>query len=111
MRAAPIALALLLGLAATAQADVLALPESRPAVAPDTSKPAKGMTQTAVLKQYGQPSQKHKPFGGSSRQQPPITRWDYPGFVVFFEYDHVIDAVIPGSPPTLQRAEELQPAG
>jgi hypothetical protein len=25
---------------------------------------------------------------------PPITRWDYAGFSVFFEHDRVIDAVV-----------------
>ena len=28
--------------------------------------------------------------------QPPITRWDYNGFAVFFEHDRVIDAVVTG---------------
>jgi hypothetical protein len=28
--------------------------------------------------------------------QPPITRWDYAGFAVFFEHDRVIDAVATG---------------
>jgi hypothetical protein len=37
-------------------------------------------------------------FGAPSLQQsavgePPITRWDYPGFVVFFEHDRVIHSV------------------
>ena len=31
--------------------------------------------------------------GGASAQQPPITRWDYPSFSVYFEHDKVIHAV------------------
>jgi hypothetical protein len=29
--------------------------------------------------------------------KPPITRWDYPGFSVFFEGDRVIDTVATSS--------------
>jgi hypothetical protein len=31
--------------------------------------------------------------GGSAVEQPPITRWDYPAFSVYFEHDRVIHAV------------------
>ncbi len=64
---------------------------SRPASS--TILPTKGMNKSSVAAQYGQPSTKRPPVGGGSRQQPPITRWDYDGFSVFFEYDHVVDAV------------------
>lgn len=106
MRLTSLALSFSLGLAAAAQADVLEMPVGGSAGL--TGKPAKGSTMQAVLKQYGTPSKKHKAVGGSSRAQPPITRWDYPGFSVFFEYDHVVDAVVPGAPPALQRTEELK---
>ncbi len=35
------------------------------------------------------PTQSRGPVG-----EPPITRWDYPRFSVFFEYDTVLDTVI-----------------
>ena len=38
---------------------------------------------------YGAPAQKHATVG-----QPPITRWDYPNFSVYFEHDRVIHAVV-----------------
>ena len=60
--------------------------------------PTKGMNKSAVVARYGQPSSKRPPVGGSSRQQPPITRWDYDGYSVFFEYDHVVDTVQRGNP-------------
>ena len=60
--------------------------------------PTKGMNKSAVVARYGQPSSKRAPVGGSSRQQPPITRWDYDGYSVFFEYDHVVDSVQLGNP-------------
>ena len=60
--------------------------------------PGKGMTKRSVLNQFGNPARKHAPVGGGSASQPPITRWDYSGFSVFFEYNHVVDAVIVGKP-------------
>ncbi len=51
-------------------------------------KPSRGMTQARVAADYGRPSARHDAVG-----EPPISRWEYPGFVVFFEYDRVIHAV------------------
>ena len=51
-------------------------------------KPTRGMTQARVEETYGPPSSARDPVG-----DPPITRWEYAGFVVFFEYDRVIHAV------------------
>jgi len=63
---------------------------------------------SGVLKQFGEPSLRHGAVGGSSRQQPPITRWDYPQFTVFFEYDHVVDSVVKGEPAIVQNTQGLQ---
>jgi hypothetical protein len=51
------------------------------------------MSMTAVEQAYGAPSQRRGPVGGSVAEQPPITRWDYPSFSVYFENDLVIHAV------------------
>lgn len=110
MRLIPLAsLALLAGLSPALWADVVQMPAPG-ATAVAVDKPSKGTTMAAVVRQYGAPSQKHKPVGGGSRHQPPITRWDYPGFSVFFEHDHVVDAVIPGQPPAVQHVDELKSA-
>jgi hypothetical protein len=61
-----------------------------------------------VVKQFGQPAHKHPAAGGGKPEHPPITRWDYDGFSVFFERNHVVDAVIPGQPPPLQHVDELK---
>jgi hypothetical protein len=106
MRSSVLAFALLMPVALPSQADVLEMPEATQSALVD--KPAKGVTMKTVLASYGTPSKKYPPVGGGSKQQPPITRWDYPGFSVFFEHDHVVDAVVPGRPPALQRTEELQ---
>ncbi len=60
--------------------------------------PRKGSSKAAVSSQFGPPSVRHPPVGGGSKSQPPITRWDYDHFSVFFEYNHVIDAVRFGNP-------------
>ena len=51
-------------------------------------KPTRGMTQASVEANYGAPQNARAAVG-----DPPITRWEYADFVVFFEYDRVIHAV------------------
>lgn len=67
-----------------------------------TSAPSRGRTMTQVRARFGTPGHVHPAVG-----QPPITRWDYPSFVVVFEYNRVIDSVRPGNPPTLYHRDEL----
>jgi hypothetical protein len=52
------------------------------------SRPKAGMSMTAVESSYGTPAQRRSAVG-----EPPITRWDYPAFSVYFEHDRVIHAV------------------
>jgi hypothetical protein len=64
-------------------------------------RPARGLTMSAVEQKFGAPSQKHAAVGGCSAgaspcRTPPITRWDYAGFSVFFENEHVVEAVATG---------------
>ncbi|HEX2791478.1 MAG TPA: hypothetical protein VHN17_13685 [Steroidobacteraceae bacterium] len=59
----------------------------------DIARPSRGMTMHSVEVKFGAPHQRHEAVG-----EPPISRWDYPGFTVFFEKDRVIHAVVdPGS--------------
>ena len=53
------------------------------------SYPGRGANMQSVEARYGAPAERRGPIG-----KPPITRWDYPGFVVFFEYEHVIHSVV-----------------
>lgn len=73
-------------------ADVLLIERSRSAQEMDL--PRRGESMQAVERRFGSPSQKRAPVGGSSKAQPPITRWDYPTFSVYFEYSHVVNAVL-----------------
>jgi hypothetical protein len=57
--------------------------------------PARGMTMAQVAGKFGDPLTKVAAVG-----TPPISRWEYSGFVVYFERDHVIHAVVSASAPT-----------
>jgi hypothetical protein len=46
-----------------------------------------------VLARFGLADEEHPPVG-----QPPITRWDYRTFSVYFEYDHVVNSVLHHQP-------------
>jgi hypothetical protein len=58
--------------------------------------PARGNTMDQVQARFGAPAQKYPPVGGPNNRKhnPPITRWAYPTFNVYFEYNHVVDAVL-----------------
>jgi hypothetical protein len=51
-------------------------------------QPSRGMSKKAVETTWGEPSVRRGGIGA-----PPISRWEYPGFVVYFEYDNVVHAV------------------
>lgn len=69
-----------------AVADGIAVKES------DVATPTRGMTMTEVAGRFGTPVTKVPAVGN-----PPISRWEYPGFIVYFERDHVIHSVIANS--------------
>ena len=78
-----------LGLAAAAAAtDELKIPVGSQASAGIGPLPPHGMLMPRVRAAWGEPSLVHDAVG-----QPPITRWDYPRFSVYFEHDHVVHAV------------------
>lgn len=56
--------------------------------------PARGMRMADVERRFGAPSERLDPRGGQKRAWPRINRWTYPNFVVYFEKDRVIDAVL-----------------
>jgi hypothetical protein len=71
--------------AVSARADQLQM--AQPA-ASARDMPVRGMTMAKVQARFGAPSQKLAAVG-----QPPITRWEYDSYIVYFEYDHVIHSV------------------
>lgn len=89
----PTTLALLLLAAPAVQADTLLLDGIEVDRQSSTERPRAGMSMTQVESSYGSPAQRHAPVGGATAEHPPITRWDYPSFSVYFEHDRVIHAV------------------
>lgn len=51
--------------------------------------PKTGLAQGDVISQFGAPIKRSASVGS-----PPITRWEYSKFYVYFEYDRVIHSVI-----------------
>ena len=88
-------------LAAPAFSETLAV-DGQVAVKPSgVETPQRGITMAAVEAKFGAPSNKSSPVGN-----PPITKWFYPNFVVVFENDKVLHAVVAAAPPP-----PAQPAG
>jgi hypothetical protein len=58
----------------------------------DVNTPSRGMTMDQVATKFGAPVTKVPPVG-----KPAISRWEYPGFIVYFEADHVIHSVVANS--------------
>ena len=56
--------------------------------------PTRGMSMAQVEKKYGAPQRKLSPRGGDTRKHPVINRWEYSDFIVYFEHEHVIHAVL-----------------
>lgn len=82
-------LVLLGGLVGVANADVLDMsPAEARGYFEEPGKPSRGMTQDRVARDYGEPVSRRSPVG-----DPPISRWEYEDFIVYFEYDKVIHAV------------------
>lgn len=83
---------LLAVMSAGAQADVL-LMESITAAPPNTEsgvlRPRTGNSMAQVLTDFGDPKSVKDAIG-----EPPISRWIYPGYTVYFEHQHVIHVVV-----------------
>lgn len=86
-RSVMISLTLTLIVSAPVSADVLLIEsiQSAPAIA----TPRNGQTMSQVRQQFGEPAQELAAVG-----EPPISRWEYTGFSVFFENDLVLHSVI-----------------
>jgi hypothetical protein len=83
--------ALLIGsaLAGSAVAETVEVNGQVEVMASQVDRPKRGTTMDEVEKHFGTPANRHPTVGA-----PPITRWDYSNFSVFFEKDRVIDAVV-----------------
>lgn len=84
----------LLGWAQVGRADMVAADSGIAVRESDVTTPSRGMTMDQVASKFGAPVTKVPAVG-----KPPISRWEYAGFVVYFEHEHVIHSVVSGSPP------------
>jgi hypothetical protein len=80
-----VAIVALLATTPAATADVLIIDRLE---APQVEVPTRGTTMDRVESRFGAPMNASGPVG-----EPPITRWEYDGFVVFFEHRHVVHSV------------------
>lgn len=78
---------------AAAEGDVVQMPPAEPAMAEthpiQVEMPVRGMTKNEVEAKFGAPSEKIPAVG-----EPPISRWVYPDYTVYFEKQYVIHSVI-----------------
>ena len=87
-----ILLLIALSTAMPALAETLSTDTGNPAAAGD--RPNRGSSMATVESRYGAPSNRHAAVGS-----PPISRWDYPQFSVYFENDRVLHTVLVSSAP------------
>lgn len=92
-----------------ASADELVMPAAGEMPPHPVILPHRGQSQNTVLKEFGEPQQRHAAVGGGTPKHPPITRWDYDGYSVFFERTTVVDVVVKGDPPPVSHIDELHP--
>ena len=78
----------LFGVAAQGRADTIVVDDQVQVRNAGVETPSRGASMKTVEARFGAPATRHEAVG-----KPPITRWDYPGFSVYIEYDHVIHAV------------------
>ena len=68
------------------QADTLSIPDNNPE---GIELPVRGLSMATVEERFGSPTRVIAPVG-----DPPITRWVYPDFTVYFEDEYVIHPVM-----------------
>ena len=86
-----ILLAVLLSCFSTlALADTLTVPVGSQSVDKQhVERPTTGTAGKSVVAEFGEPLAVNAPVG-----EPPISRWEYESFYVYFEYDRVIRSVL-----------------
>jgi hypothetical protein len=102
------------GFTQISRADLIAVGDGIAVEKSDVSTPARGMSMNQVASKFGEPTTKVPAVG-----KPPISRWDYPGFVVYFDHQYVIHTVVsdsaqgaaaPASPAPASAAPDAAPS-
>lgn len=76
----------------SARAEVLETTARAPRAA-SAALPGRGLSMTQVERRYGAPLEKLPTAGGDAPRHPPIHRWRYAGYTVYFERNRVIHSV------------------
>ena len=80
----------LLGAATSALAEQIIVPVGQQASDKQAmDRPANGTLKDQVEEKFGTPEVKNAAVG-----DPPISSWEYPDFVVYFEYERVLHSVL-----------------
>lgn len=83
---------LVLFTALSVQAEVISIADPDydvPNTPAGVERPSQGMSMQQVEQRFGVAQEERSPVG-----DPPITRWLYEDFTVFFEYDKVVHATV-----------------
>lgn len=75
--------------ASGANAESMKVPVGQQGTDQAVNRPARGITMAQVEQRFGAPEQRSASIG-----DPPITRWVYGQYTVYFEADHVIHSVL-----------------
>ena len=82
----------------TGYSEVLQIPDAPQSFS--ITLPGRGMAMTEVLAKFGEPQSKDPEVG-----EPPISRWNYPNYVVIFEYQYVIHSLTTNKPMGLMQPQ------
>jgi hypothetical protein len=85
----PVMLSALFGLPTLATADTLSIINQPANTADGVKRPGRGLTKQQVESSFGSPLEK-KPAVG----EPPISRWVYDKYTVYFEHEYVIHSAV-----------------
>lgn len=85
----PVMLSVMFGLPSLASADTLSIINQPANTAEGIQRPQRGMTQQQVESSFGSPVEKIQAVG-----EPPISRWVYDKYTVYFEHEYVIHSAI-----------------
>lgn len=86
---------------AIAMADELVIPVGQQGI-DGLALPQKGQNMHQIEQKFGEPAARHP-----ARGEPPISRWEYDNFIVYFESEYVIHAVLRHKPKA--QYQEPQP--
>jgi hypothetical protein len=85
----PVILSGLFGLPTLSTADTLSIINQPSNTSEGVQRPIRGMTKQQVESFFGSPLEKMQPVG-----DPPITRWVYDKYTVYFEHNYVIHSAV-----------------